>query len=182
MRCRRRSRSMRQSHDAARCDAPASGSCTRVTPCHSFDGSTDRQALTSGPHTVQSGTMSLPVHRLHPPHPWHRRAPLGLLALVLGSATGAGAQAPATASTDREPPTACCAEVTVRAPLNRDHAIWTEKLTPPADRSGAVKPPTGLRAEAIAQRPGNTLGLVNLSATGQRMGNTFGHSVLPQRP
>jgi len=105
-----------------------------------------------------------------------------LLALVLGSATGAGAQAPATASTDLEPPTACCAEVTVRAPLNRDHAIWTEKLTPPADRSGAVKPPTGLRAEAIAQRPGNTLGLVNLSATGQRMGNTFGHSVLPQRP
>ncbi|MEJ2801607.1 hypothetical protein WAE61_06990 [Comamonadaceae bacterium PP-2] len=126
--------------------------------------------------------MSLPVQRLHPPRPWHRRAPLGLLALVLGSATGAGAQGPATASTDNIPPSACCAEVTVRAPLNRDHEVWTEKLTPQADRFGVVAPPAGLRSEAIAQRPGNALGVVNLSATGQRMGNTFGHSVLPQRP
>lgn len=39
-----------------------------------------------------------------------------------------------------------------------------------------------LESEQIATRPSNEIGLFNRAATSQRMGNTFGKTVSPQRP
>jgi len=76
---------------------------------------------------------------------------------------------------------ATCIEVEVNGERAPSFSCLTQKLSP----NGNVARPTAvppLASEAITQRPSNQLGLFNHSATSQRMGNTFGSSVYPQRP
>jgi len=74
-----------------------------------------------------------------------------------------------------------CVEVEVNGMRSPSYDCLTEKLTPAASAAGAA-PVKQMESEAIAQRPGNQLGVFNWSATSQRMGNTFGTSATPQRP
>ena len=60
-----------------------------------------------------------------------------------------------------------CVEVVVNGERTPSYSCLTQKLQP---------------TEAITQRPSNQLGLFNQAATSNRMGNTFGTSVYPQRP
>lgn len=82
-----------------------------------------------------------------------------------------------------EPPrsSAGCVEVEVNGMRSPSYDCLTDKLRPAASAASA-SPVKQMESEAIAQRPGNQLGVFNWSATSQRMGNTFGKSATPQRP
>lgn len=75
-----------------------------------------------------------------------------------------------------------CIEVEVDGERVPAYDCLQRKLQPrpSAPRAAADRPPSG--AEAIVQRSSNQLGVFNRAATQTRMGNTFGTSVLPQRP
>lgn len=95
------------------------------------------------------------------------------IATVAALAFGAASAQPAPSS---------CAEVTVNGERVPAYDCLTQKLQPAAPPASADGTPPAIASEAIAQRPGNQLGLFNRAATGHRMGNTFGTSVHPQRP
>lgn len=82
----------------------------------------------------------------------------------------------ATAATD----TAACIEVEVDGVRAPSYNCLSQKLQPKATPNSTTPPQMG--SEAIVQRPPNQLGLFNRAATSNRMGNTFGTSVYPQRP
>lgn len=76
---------------------------------------------------------------------------------------------------------ASCVEVEVNGVRAPSYACLTQKLR--AAKPGPnPNPLPGLASEQILNRPGNQLGLFNRAATSNRMGNTFGTSVYPQRP
>lgn len=77
---------------------------------------------------------------------------------------------------------ASCIEVEVNGEKTPSFACLTQKLRPAAGVGKATPPPPALGSEAIILRPSNQLGLFNRAATSNRMGNTFGTSVYPQRP
>ena len=58
----------------------------------------------------------------------------------------------------------------------------TRKLSPAAPRGAPAHLAPGLDAERIAQRPGHQLGQANPATSQHRMGNAWGHGVVPQRP
>lgn len=77
--------------------------------------------------------------------------------------------------------TPSCVEVEVNGQRTRSFDCLTQKLLPTT--ASAQKPSSSsVASETIVERPSNQLGLFNRSATSQRMGNTFGTSVYPQRP
>jgi hypothetical protein len=100
-----------------------------------------------------------------------------LVVLLCGAFTSLPA-----AAAEPQPEPSNCFDVEV----NGQHAppsfnCLTQKLqptAPPAQQNGTP----GLASEAIVNRPSNQLGLFNRAATSNRMGNTFGTSVFPQRP
>ncbi|WP_411886456.1 hypothetical protein [Polaromonas sp. YR568] len=94
-------------------------------------------------------------------------------------APAASAAAAAAAAADDA---ASCIEVEVNGEKTPSFACLTQKLRPAADARNASLPPPALGSEAIILRPSNQLGLFNRAATSNRMGNTFGTSVYPQRP
>lgn len=98
---------------------------------------------------------------------------------VLGIASAMATAQPAPATSEAEP---SCVEVEVDGVRAPSYACLTQKLSPAKSSAGRVPPSEGLASEAIAQRPSNQLGLFNRAATSNRMGNTFGTSVYPQRP
>jgi hypothetical protein len=104
----------------------------------------------------------------------HRRAARCAAALLLAMAASARAADAADAP--------ACMEVVVNGERVPAYDCLQRQLQPrPAvPRAGAPGEPAG--AEAIVQRPSNQLGVFNRAATQTRMGNTFGTSVLPQRP
>lgn len=73
-----------------------------------------------------------------------------------------------------------CIEVEVDGVRAPSYACLSERLRPAAPQSAPRE--TGIASEAVLQRPGNQLGVFNRAATANRMGNTFGTSVYPQRP
>ncbi len=107
------------------------------------------------------------------------------VALITVVAVGGLGAAPSPSAAEPSQPAAetaaGCVEVEVNGVRAPSFPCLTQKLRPraqPAEGPSAQQ----LASEKIAQRPGNQLGLFNYSATSQRMGNTFGTSVLPQRP
>ena len=83
-----------------------------------------------------------------------------------------------TAPADAE---AACVEVEVNGVRTPSYACLTQKLRAAKPGQNPNTLP-GLNSEQILNRPGNQLGLFNRAATSNRMGNTFGTSVYPQRP
>lgn len=75
--------------------------------------------------------------------------------------------------------TNACAEVAVDGIASPSYSCLTQKLRPAATPQKTAAELTG---GDVARRPGNQVGLFNQAATSHRMGNTFGTSVLPQRP
>lgn len=73
-----------------------------------------------------------------------------------------------------------CIEVEVDGERAPSYACLSERLRPTAGARAPQDP--GIASEAVLQRPGNQLGVFNRAATANRMGNTFGTSVYPQRP
>lgn len=99
------------------------------------------------------------------------------LAALIGAAFLAGAAA----ASEAAPPPSSCIEVEVNGQRSPSYGCLTQKLQPtpvPRNMEGAPE----LASEAIVQRSSNQLGLFNRAATANRMGNTFGTSVYPQRP
>ncbi|GJG96805.1 hypothetical protein [Cupriavidus pauculus] len=72
-----------------------------------------------------------------------------------------------------------CVDVEVNGERAPSYACLTQQLAP---AHSATTEQRQLGSESIANRPSNQLGLYNRAATEHRMGNTFGSSVLPQRP
>lgn len=83
-----------------------------------------------------------------------------------------------------EGPSQVCAEVEVNGVRAPSYACLTQKLQPAVvgAANGEAKTATPSGAEQIINRPGNQLGVFNRSALSNRMGNTLGNSVYPQRP
>lgn len=73
-----------------------------------------------------------------------------------------------------------CVEVEVDGVRAPSYNCLSQKLQPKTTPSNPNAPQMG--SEAIIQRPSNQLGVFNRAATSNRMGNTFGTSVYPQRP
>lgn len=72
-----------------------------------------------------------------------------------------------------------CIEVQVNGERIPAWECLQRKLAP-APKS--AKSPTLPEAERLMRQPGNQLMQYNLEGTRQRMGDAFGHSVVPQRP
>lgn len=106
-------------------------------------------------------------------------APWGA-ALLLAMAVGVHAADMAAQLDAADAP--ACIEVEVDGERVPAYDCLQRKLQPrlAAPRAAADPAPSG--AEAIVQRSANQLGVFNRAATQTRMGNTFGNSVLPQRP
>lgn len=102
------------------------------------------------------------------------------LRLILITASALCASAPAAFAIEDGNPVASCIEVEVNGERAPSFSCLTQKLSPRTD--DARQPVAALPSEAITQRPSNQLDLFNRSATSERMGNTFGTSVYPQRP
>jgi len=75
-----------------------------------------------------------------------------------------------------------CIEVEVNGQRTPAYDCLTEKLSTTAASANRGRPDPRLKSEQIATRPANEIALFNRAATSQRMGNTFGESVHPQRP
>lgn len=105
----------------------------------------------------------------------HRTLNLSLAALACAlAASAAAAAAPDNAE-------ASCFDVEVNGQRAPSYGCLTQKLQPkPAP--GKMEGGPELASEAIVQRASNQLGLFNRAAMANRMGNTFGTSVYPQRP
>ncbi len=74
-----------------------------------------------------------------------------------------------------------CVEVQVGGQRTPAWECLQQRLAPA--RSAAAPDPAQLQmAERLMRQPGNQMLLYNLEGTRQRMGNAFGHSVVPQRP
>ncbi len=101
---------------------------------------------------------------------------LALFSTLLNAQPAPAASAPAAADD-----AASCIEVEVNGEKTPSFACLTQKLRPAADAQ-KNSPPPAFGSEAIILRPSNQLGLFNRAATSNRMGNTFGTSVYPQRP
>jgi hypothetical protein len=96
-----------------------------------------------------------------------------LTGLCLGAATPASAEEPSVAQVH-------CVDVEVNGERVRDYACLQRLLAPtPTDARGSAAP---LGSESISGRAPSAVGLAHAEATRQRMGNTFGHSTVPQRP
>lgn len=93
----------------------------------------------------------------------------------------AGAAFAEVAKTDAANAPTPCFEVEVNGERAPSYDCLTQKLRPAAGAAGPAATP-GMGSEAIVLRPSNQLGLFNRAATANRMGNTFGTSVYPQRP
>lgn len=76
---------------------------------------------------------------------------------------------------------ATCIEVEVNGERAPSFSCLTAKLSPNSNVARPTAIPH-LASDVTTGRPSNQLGLFNYSATSQRMGNTFGTSVYPQRP
>jgi hypothetical protein len=78
-------------------------------------------------------------------------------------------------------PASACVEVEVNGVHSQSFACLTERLKP---KAAAVQSgqPAPLASEQIVNLPSNQLGVFNRAALSNRMGNTFGTSVYPQRP
>ena len=86
---------------------------------------------------------------------------------------------PAPAAPPAQAPPACI-DVEVNGQRVPSYECMSARLAPTADRT--APPAAQLASERTATRPSNEIGLFNQAATHQRMGNTFGSSVHPQRP
>ena len=106
-----------------------------------------------------------------------------LLALSMLPGTQADAQNLAAAENLTAPAETAdsCVEVEVNGVRTPSYVCLTQKLRAAKPGQNPNTPP-GLASEQILNRPGNQLGLFNRAATSNRMGNTFGTSVYPQRP
>ena len=102
---------------------------------------------------------------------------LAFFSTFLNAQPAPAASAPAAADD-----AASCIEVEVNGEKTPSFACLTQKLRPAAGAGKAAPPPPAFGSEAIILRPSNQLGLFNRAATSNRMGNTFGTSVYPQRP
>ena len=98
---------------------------------------------------------------------------------VLSAVSTVATAQPAPATGEAAP---SCVEVEVDGVRAPSYACLTQKLSPAMGSAGRLPPTEGVASEAITQRPSNQLGLFNRAATSNRMGNTFGTSVYPQRP
>lgn len=99
-----------------------------------------------------------------------------LCALLTSGSLHASESAPAPAQA--EP---ACIEVEVNGQRVPAYDCLTLKLNPAA-AANEPRQDLRLKSERIATRPSNEIALFNRAATSQRMGNTFGRSVHPQRP
>lgn len=72
-----------------------------------------------------------------------------------------------------------CIEVEVNGERVPAYDCLTQKLSTVADKP---RQDPRLKSEQAVTRPSNEISLFNRAATSQRMGNTFGRSVHPQRP
>lgn len=99
-------------------------------------------------------------------------------ALLFFAAIGAAAAEETGNATDKNAPS--CIDVVVNGERIPPYACLTQKLMP----KETSKPPSAseMASQGIVNRPSNQLGLFNYAATSNRMGNTFGTSVYPQRP
>lgn len=75
---------------------------------------------------------------------------------------------------------ASCIDVVVNGERIPAYDCLTQKLMP--KDAGKSQPLPDMTSQTIAGKPSNQLGLFNYTATSNRMGNTFGTSVYPQRP
>lgn len=75
---------------------------------------------------------------------------------------------------------ASCIDVVVNGEHIPPYECLTQKLMPKT--SGKAQPVAEMTSQTIVGKPSNQLGLFNYTATSNRMGNTFGTSVYPQRP
>ncbi|MFL6611764.1 MAG: hypothetical protein ACJ8HF_26340 [Pseudomonas sp.] len=80
-----------------------------------------------------------------------------------------------------EPANEGCINVEVNGYKALSYECLSEQMANPKGTAAARKNQEALTVP-IEQRAPNKLGLYNQSATRIRMGNTFGHSALPQRP
>ena len=98
---------------------------------------------------------------------------------MLLAACAAHASEPTPAQTQTEP---ACIEVEVNGERAPAYDCLTLKLNAAVSTAGKPRQDPRLESEQIATRPSNEIALFNRAATRQRMGNTFGRSVHPQRP
>ncbi len=98
-----------------------------------------------------------------------------LLSVACAGAAAQSASAPAEAAPS-------CIDVEVDGVRAPSYACLTQKLSPIKDGAARQAAAQGLASETTMQRPSNQLGLFNRAAMANRMGNTFGTSVYPQRP
>jgi hypothetical protein len=109
-----------------------------------------------------------------------QRPPLLCLALAYGLLHATAKAHANDAPSEQNAPMPSCIEVEVDGEKAPSYACLSQRLSPAAP---AARPSDqGLASESITQRPGNQLGVFNRAATSNRMGNTFGNSVYPQRP
>ncbi|WP_051517000.1 hypothetical protein [Herbaspirillum sp. RV1423] len=73
-----------------------------------------------------------------------------------------------------------CVDVVVNGERIPAYDCLTQKLMP--KDAGKTQPLPEMTSQTIVGKPSNQLGLFNYTATSNRMGNTFGTSVYPQRP
>jgi hypothetical protein len=103
--------------------------------------------------------------------PWMQRG--AALALALASC---GVHAAEAAKPEQA---AACIEVQVNGERIPAWECLQRKLAP---APAAARAPALPEAERLMRQPGNQLMQYNLEGTRQRMGDAFGHSVVPQRP
>lgn len=84
-----------------------------------------------------------------------------------------------TAQAQAEP---ACIEVEVDGQRVPAYDCLTLKLNTAVSAADKPRQDPHLKSEQVATRPSNEIALFNRAATSQRMGNTFGRSVHPQRP
>lgn len=109
-----------------------------------------------------------------------RLLPSLLLLLSAAGAPALQAQEPVVVVTAKPAPPDCV-EVNANGRREQSLACLNEKLMPASPATGQ-RPPQLSGAQAVIAQPSNQLGLYNRAALEHRMGNTFGKSVVPQRP
>ena len=105
-----------------------------------------------------------------------------LIGAALATSQGQAADLPAKVSPNKDPSPQICVQVKIGTEQTADFRCLNALMQRLVDREGTRQAVLQAAQDGVTALAPTQLGLFNVTATHERLGNAFGHSAFPQRP